>query len=244
MNSNLIVPVFQPVVDLPTSKVQYYECLGRIKYGTANSHVELFEYDSKNLVIADLLMLDHAVNAIKYMDNNFGVNISQKTILEHFQLFEKLDRLDSDVRKHMVIEVTEHIPSIDSTPAIVDFVKTVKEMGMKVAIDDVGAGTFKDIDQTFDMFDANYFKLSAKVVEILVNKGDSYKAIVRSLAKAKDEGALLIAENIETPQMLHEIRPHVHMAQGFFYSKPGRFRINGTMSAQGFTIATDLQSTY
>lgn len=240
MNRNLLVPLFQPVVDLPSSKVKYYECLGRVRYGTADSHLGLFEYDSSNLVKADLLMLMHAVNAINYMGCNVGVNLAQKTILEHFNLFEKLDMLDSDIRRNLVIEVTEHIPTIDSIPTIINFVKTVRNMGFKVAIDDIGTGSFSDIDNTFEIYDADYFKLSANIVNILVNKGDNFESIASSLANAKDSGALLIAENIETHQMLSEIKPYVHMAQGYLYSKPGRFRINGTMSDSGFTIATEL----
>ncbi len=196
---------FQPIWDGSTGAIFAFEALARppLEYGFAGPQ-EAFDTAQRvgRVVELDRLCLESALAAVRTNELRAQIflNVTPAT-LEH-PLFQ-VESIGALLAEHeidpsrVVIEITER--TIKDIDAVVRSAQALRELGMRIALDDVGTGSsglsllstltfdFVKIDRTL-MLDGKSRKARAILAGIV------------SIAAAMD--AVLIAEGIETPALL------------------------------------------
>lgn len=180
---------------------------------------------SRVLAAADVLgrtvPLELAIlrKAIAVMDTLAGdqflaINISPDTVISpDFQ-----QMLNGGILNRVVLEITEHSPVTNLTQ-FKTVIAPLRTVGLRVAIDDVGAGhsgLLRIAELQPDML-----KLDRCLI-IAIDQDPARRALIRAIASYADEcGISLIAEGIETAEELSSLkRLGIAYGQGFFLGRP------------------------
>jgi diguanylate cyclase (GGDEF)-like protein len=227
INEGRIVPFFQPILDLQTNRAVAFEVLSRLSLdGEHLAAARFIEYAEKAGVIhrLDIMVMEKALRTAAEM--KFGghifLNLSPRALaLSDFLKTLKQTVADCGVRpEQIVFEITER----DTVKNIVVLERLVGELkleGFKLAIDDFGSG-FSSF-QYLRRFPVDFLKIEGDfVANILENQKD--RAFVETIWKlASDLGIRVIAEHVETVEVLDELRGMgVEMAQGYYIGRPER----------------------
>lgn len=208
--------VFQPVLDLDTSRVVGVEALSRFEDGTSPDQ---WFAEANSLGLGTELELAAVKAALQQMDRLkptqfMAVNASPTVVLDR--------RLHDLFRKHgqdrIVVEITEHQP-VDSYEELSIVRARFRRDNIRVAVDDAGAG-YASLH--------HILKLAPDIIKLdigLTRNIDSdpvRRALASSLVRfAQETDAIVTAEGIETAgefAALHDLG--VPWGQGFFLAHP------------------------
>lgn len=210
--------VFQPIFDLASRRVAGLECLARFQMEPRRSPDRWFAEAARVGMGVELEMaairggLGFLVDTPP--DVYLAVNCSPKTIMDPgFQKFMKSMNLP-----RIVLEVTEH-DHIHDYPALLAALAPLRAMGLRVSIDDAGAGyaSFKHVLQ----IQPEKIKLDISLTQNL--DGDPKRRALASalIAFGRETRAQIVAEGIETDAELRTLtRLGVNGAQGYFLARP------------------------
>jgi EAL domain-containing protein (putative c-di-GMP-specific phosphodiesterase class I)/CheY-like chemotaxis protein len=209
--------LFQPVVDLHSGRMVGVEALARFlaePYRTP----DLWFKDAWNLglgldleLAAVLMALD---SAQRLPDVIVALNVSPLAVRSS-RLRDAL--LQSD--RSLVIELTEHAV-VEDYDVLIDALAPLRQHGIRVAVDDAGAG-YASLRHVLHV-KPDFIKLD---ISLISNIGEDRNK--RSLAEsicsfARESGVKLIAEGIETQTELECVTAlGVDFGQGFLLAKPG-----------------------
>lgn len=230
------VVVFQPIVDLATGGRVGAEALSRFpaEWGMAPD-VCFAEAHSVGLGHRlELLALERAAEAIHEAGGYVAMNISPETLLLP-ESRELLGRLPLD---RVLLELSEHDP-VEDYDALREVLDPLRGRGMRLAIDDVGAG-FSSLRHIV-LTRPDVIKLDRSIVDG-VSADEVLTTLVRSLvAFAKGAGATVVAEGIETEADAAWLRDlGVDKGQGWHFGRPGP--VEDLAPAQPEGRATDAAS--
>lgn len=125
----------------------------------------------------------------------------------------------SQIADRVVLEITERA-SLDEVKDVRQRIATLREMGFRIAVDDLGAG-YAGLT-SFALLEPEIVKLDMSLVRD-VHCTPTKQKIVRSMTSlSKDMGMLVVAEGVENAQereMLVELG--CDLLQGFFLARPG-----------------------
>lgn len=211
-------PVFQPIWDFAEGQVLGFECLTRFSakpYRPPN--VWFVEADEVGLgVELELAAVRAGIEASRELQKHsyITLNFSPAAVLspEFERLFE-----DENVSK-FVLEITEHAP-LESHEELMEAIKELRVRGMKLAIDDAGAG-HSGLQRIVEL-SPDVIKL-----DISLTRSLDTKPALRALASAliffsRETGCRLIAEGIETEEELQTLKLlGVNRGQGFLLGRP------------------------
>ncbi len=146
-----------------------------------------------------------------------AVNVSPRTIL-HRSFSRLLSELPLD---RMVLEITEHAV-IDNYARLLAALKPFRDRGLKIAIDDTGAG-FASLRHVL-LLQPDIIKLDGSLIRD-IDRDFSRQAAVSALVNFADEtGSHLVAEAIETAEELQTVSQlGVTLAQGYYLGRPAPF---------------------
>lgn len=210
--------VYQPIVAVKTGHVVAFESLARFAtdpYRTpdvwfaqaalAGRAVEL-ESMAVRTALASLARLPSGV----YLT----VNVSPETIVEG----ALAKALHGYPLERIVVEITEH-KAIDRYEDIVDAVLPLKARGLRIAIDDAGAGyaSFRHILN----LRPEIVKLDISITRS-IDSDRSRRALAAALCGfAFETGCLIVAEGVETGEELQVIKAlGIGKAQGYHLGRP------------------------
>ena len=130
------------------------------------------------------------------------------------------DLLLDDVAHRLVVEVTEHA-AVTDYDALADRLERLRDRGIRVAVDDAGAG-FASLRHVVEL-EPDVIKIDGSIVRG-VDRAPLQAAMVETLGVfAERAGAVVVAEAVETPGELVTIRElGVPAAQGYLFASPGR----------------------
>lgn len=217
LSEESIAIVFQPIVDLSTGTVAGHEALSRFE---SILPVELFE-DARRLgVSAELEMLAARCalrEASRFSTGYIAVNLSARTLASWASIIGQIADLSIGSRR-LVIELSEK-EVVDDYPSVRDAVEEMRPLGIKLAIDDLGAG-FSSLAHLVEL-EPDIVKLDGSIVASL-DSDIRRQALMRSLRVLSDEiGASLVAEGVESvPQLEALAAASVRFGQGFLLAKP------------------------
>lgn len=184
LNERRIVLAFEPVVDAQSRKLAFYECLMRVKRadgGIAHAGEIVPVAEKLGLVrMLDYRMVELAVQELAAAPElNVSVNVSPASTLDPnwSSGLAALLRGNPGTAERLTIEITETaaIQDIDDTRG---FVRRLKDMGCRIAIDDFGAGhtSFRNLRR----LGADIVKIDGEFVQNIV-KSEEDRAFVHTL---------------------------------------------------------------
>jgi len=223
---NDIFPYFQPIIGVASGKIIGYEALAR-QY---DEHKKIISagniFCNKEMKVTQLIELDRNIRrqALEKFSQLPGqsyltLNISSAWIeyvndINELPTLKMIDELNID-RSRIIIEITDLEGDIDR---LVRLVKVYRKNGLKVAIDDFGAG-FSQLERVMAIrpdiikIDMRLFKKAAK--------GGIASDIVHLLTKlSKRTGCRIVCEGVETAEeFVFGLNCGAQFLQGYLFSE-------------------------
>jgi diguanylate cyclase (GGDEF)-like protein len=225
MKEGRLLFAFQPVIHGRTGAVDYYECLLRMREEdgaimAAGQFVPAIEQLGFIRTI-DRFVLERAIAELDACDNvNLGLNISGLTAADQPWLRTLVALLSSrpDVARRLVIEITETAALRDIQESA-RFVKTVRDLGCRVALDDFGVG-FTSL-RHLQILALDIVKIDGSFVRDLIDRPDNQTVLRHVLGLAGGLGLTTVAEWVETAAEAALLKQQgVDLLQGFHFGKP------------------------
>lgn len=210
--------VFQPILDVREGEVVGLEALARFAALPLRSPDVWFAEAAAAGLLVDLeLAAVHA--ALAHLDRlpedaYVGMNVSPDTIRSP-RLAEALEAAPVD---RLVLEMTEHA-RVDDYPALTTALSGLRARGLRLAVDDAGAG-FASLRHIV-LLDPDLIKLDVTLTRN-IHQDEARRALVAALvAFGAQIDAAVVAEGVENEVQLNVLKEvGVRFAQGFFLGLP------------------------
>lgn len=219
-------PVYQPIVSIDDRRVLGMEGLIRpvdpAPFGDPLSLLAAAEATG-HIVPLDLACLETVVaGAVNLPEDAFlSVNITPRTIeAPEFGAATLLAILARHIfpATRLVLELTEH-QAIENAARVRDRLEACRRAGIRLAVDDLGAGNagLRLLSEIrFDML-----KVDLSLVQRSATTGPSAEVLSSVVGLAGRTGALVVAEGVERPEQLEQLAAMgVGAAQGFLLGRP------------------------
>ncbi|MGY5238225.1 EAL domain-containing protein [Clostridium tertium] len=221
----------QPKYSLKSESIVGAECLVRVN--SKNKRVintERFIYileKDKSIIELDLYILEEACKIInRWLDNKFklvpiSVNVSRVTLIEDDTFITKLNDIINNYNidtRFLEIEVTERV-MLKDTNKIISVIKEIKDLGIKVSLDDFGSGyssltILKNLP--IDTIKLDKLFLDKKDIS---EKG---KIVIESIINMANRlGLEVVAEGVEYFEQAQVLKNlGCEIVQGYLYGRP------------------------
>lgn len=208
----------QPIVDLATGRVVGAEALARFS-DRRSPDLHFAEAEGKG--VRTELELDAVRTALARLGElpvsaYLTVNVSPSTAIS-----PRLAALLGAAPAHrIVLELTEHAP-VEDYPALEAALSSLRDRGVRIAVDDAGAG-FANMRHVLALR-PDVLKLDISITHG-INGDVRRRELVRALVSfSRATGCTLVAEGIETEDELDAVRAlGVRCGQGFRLGRPER----------------------
>ena len=228
IDHKILVPHYQPIVDLETLRLASFEALVRWplpadEYVAPGEFVPLAERSGLVLSLGDL-MLESVCKQVKDFDDSgvdsvsIAVNISSEQFTE--LLVERLDALITQYEiapNRITLEITEGVAmaAIDSNLKLLE---TFRARGHKISVDDFGTG-YSSLAY-LKRFPLDTLKIDRAFVQELKPKSDDYIIAKAIIDLGHSLGLKIIAEGIETEDQLNLLQElGCDLGQGYYFQK-------------------------
>jgi EAL domain-containing protein (putative c-di-GMP-specific phosphodiesterase class I) len=215
--------VLQPIVDLATGQGVAAEGLSRFDAAELGRRAPAQWFDDAGrLGLRPQLEVAAAGTVLDLLDDglpsvvSLAVNLAPDTVLSpHFDTL-----LTGRALSRIIVEMTEHAP-VDDYDELCDVLRPYREQGLRIAVDDAGAG-YASLKHVLTL-QPDLIKVDMALV-----RGCDRDLARRTLLSALTDFAeatdcRLIAEGVETEDELRAVAAcGVHLAQGYYLGRPSR----------------------
>ncbi|WP_448587463.1 bifunctional diguanylate cyclase/phosphodiesterase [Thermocrinis sp.] len=220
-----IVPYFHEIIDVQSEEPFGFEVLMRIKFDDRILTVEKFVPIAESLGLMhklDLILVEKVLkNYWTFKDKPLFIflNMVPANATEQFAEFIKAKADEYSVPiDRVVLEITER-QAIEDILSVAKFVRELRDLGFKFAIDDFGSGY------------SSFYYLKYLPVDYLKIEGDfirsvSHSSMDRMFIKcmvnlAKEMGIKTVAEFVEDDEIFQYVKElGIDYAQGYYFGKP------------------------
>ncbi|MFW2554561.1 EAL domain-containing protein [Aliarcobacter butzleri] len=222
LDEDKIVPYFQPIYNLKTSKIEKYEALVRLIDG--NNVISPYYFldiskKSKQYLQLTKTMIQKTFDYFRDKDFEFSINLTFEDIKSEYISSFIIELLkEYEIGHRVVFEIVES-EEIDDFRKINEFFVTIREYGCKIAIDDFGSG-YSNFEYLAKL-NVDYIKIDGSLIkDILINK--SSQNIVSMLVNfAKGQKVKTIAEFVSNKDILNKVRElGIDYVQGYYIKEP------------------------
>jgi EAL domain-containing protein (putative c-di-GMP-specific phosphodiesterase class I) len=220
-----LFPYFQPIVSAASGAIAGYEALARQRdsNGNVKSAGELFihpDISDQKLIEWDRSVRRQALQKFSELPDNayLTINISAAWIdyVDDFNALPTLlmlDEFDIDTSR-IVIEITETEGDLDK---IVKAVAMYRQQGLKIAIDDFGAG-FSQLERV-TAIQPDIIKLDMQLFQSAARGGVETDVVHLLSRLAKRTGCRIVCEGVETNEdFLFGLNCGAQYMQGYLFS--------------------------
>jgi EAL domain-containing protein (putative c-di-GMP-specific phosphodiesterase class I) len=212
---------YQPIVSWSRRSVFAFECLLRSDEPALPTPMALLDAAERLGASSPLGRRVRARCALAAGDGQLPclfVNLHPADLLDE-ELFSKQAPL-SQVAPRVVLEVTERA-SLDDVKDVAGRTARLRELGFRIAIDDLGAG-YAGLT-SFAQLKPEFVKLDMTLVRD-VHKESTKRKLVASMATlCRDLGIQVIAEGVETPEERDVLLEcGCDLLQGYLFARPER----------------------
>jgi len=222
LNEDNIIVYYQPLINNKTLKVEKYECLVRlVDNGKVVSPYHFLDISKKSNQYSKITkkVLEKSFETFDKLDFNFSVNISYEDIVspDFLKLIKSL--LDKyNVSHKLIFELLED-ENVKNYDILLNFVKEIKALGCKIAIDDFGSG-YSNFEKLLKLR-ADYLKIDASLIKNITSDKNSLLITKTIVQFAKDLNLKTIAEYVENEQIyLLTKKIGIDYSQGYYFSPP------------------------
>ncbi|MCK5855431.1 MAG: EAL domain-containing protein, partial [Sulfurovaceae bacterium] len=224
IDSYNIISYFQPIINNKTKKVEKYESLVRLIDENENivSPYAFLDVSKKGKYYAQItsMVLENSFKALHETKVNISINFSaldiqrDETRIEFINLL-KINQADA---KRIVLEFTED-ESINDYRIIKQFIQEVKQLGVKIAIDDFGVG-YSGFERILD-YKPDILKIDGRLIKNINEDNVSYSIVESIVSFAKKQHLQTIAEFVENEEIYNTLCDlGVDYSQGYYFGKP------------------------
>ncbi len=121
----------------------------------------------------------------------------------------------------LILEITESM-IMDNVDASVETMKRLRDMGIRIHIDDFGTG--HSSLSYLQLFPVSALKIDRSFINKLTTNGENQEIITHIVALAKSLNFDVIAEGVEMEHQLANVQDlHCGYGQGFLFARPMAF---------------------
>ena len=209
---------YQPILDLRTERYLGLEALARFPDPFPKAEKTLAASAAVGLgVELERLLVSRAWAMFDQIgpDQFLAINLTPTALLE---LARRGNQREDLPLEQLVVEVTEHA-AVDSYGALRKELEPLRDRGMRIAVDDAGAG-YASLRHVLELR-PDFIKLDRSLCGGVCEDHARRVAVRGLVLLARDLGAEVIAEGIENLSDLSTIRElGIGAAQGFLFAKP------------------------
>jgi PAS domain S-box-containing protein len=227
INNDKIVSYFQAIVDNSNQNILKYESLVRLidENNTALTPFFFLETAKKSNYYSKIthIVLKNSFEMLDRCTQDISINLSaldieQKNTREKvFSLLEK----NKNSTHRIVFELLED-EGVKDFNIVKEFITKVKKYGVKIAIDDFGAG-YSNFERLLD-YQPDILKIDGCLIKNIATSSYSLSAVKSIVTFAKEQNLETIAEFIENETIFNIIRElGVDYSQGYYFAKPEAF---------------------
>lgn len=229
ITENRVVPFFQPIYNLKTNKIEKFESLIRIQ--SRNNIIlkpdEFLDIAKKSKLYLSLSrsMIKSSLEQLESLKFPITINISIEDMLDKKVSSFILRNLNYTKNGHLITFEIVESEEIKNHIKVVNFIKKVKFLGCKIAIDDFGSG-YSNFEQLLKL-DIDYLKIDASLIKDIDTNRDSEIMTKSIISFAKEMGLKTIAEFVSTQAVFDKVKLlGVDYAQGYYIGKPSNLQGN------------------
>ncbi|MDX9702389.1 MAG: EAL domain-containing protein [Candidatus Auribacterota bacterium] len=225
-----ISTLYQPILDLKNKQIIGYEALNRGPKGEFENPDFLFRlaYENNAVWALDRLCRIQAFRGIKKLrdSENIFINVEPSTFEDpHFFTRETLTEMKNAgvTPEQVVLELTER-KAIEDFESFKTILKTFKESGFKVAIDDMGAG-YSGLQMLSELLPdyIDFIKIDMSLIRDIDQHNYKQQIISFMLNLTQNIPTSIIVEGIETIDELKTVHQlGIQFAQGFLLASPSK----------------------
>ncbi len=230
MDDDRLVPFFQPIVNTHTLEVERYECLVRIleEDGSVVSPFYFLEI-AKKLKLYTLLtkrMIEKSFEKFENQPYTFSINLSIEDIIDPSVSEWILQKVRScGFAERVIFEIVES-EGIQNYDEVNRFIKEVKRYGVKIAIDDFGAG-YSNFAYIMRL-DVDFIKIDGSIIRD-IHKNRSSQVITETILDfAQKLNIQTIAEFVSDEEVYNYVKNlPVDSLQGYLFGEPKADLLHG-----------------
>jgi diguanylate cyclase (GGDEF)-like protein/PAS domain S-box-containing protein len=221
---------YQPQYDLQDGKIIGLEALIRWIHPTdgfispgefipvAEDSGQIFRLEQ--WIVTKALEQKKILESMDYKDIVMSINLSGKSLTSTVN-FPKIEQIFADAKvdySKVVVEITE-TANISDVGIVIEHLKCLKKLGVRVALDDFGTG-YSSLNY-LKIFPINIIKLDKSFINAINDGGIDTLLIKNILTLAHDLSYEVVAEGIETNEQLEYLRGHrCEAGQGYLLGRP------------------------
>jgi diguanylate cyclase (GGDEF)-like protein/PAS domain S-box-containing protein len=218
LSNDTLSIVYQPIVDVAREKIVGFEALSRFS-GEPGRTPDLWYAEAASVGLGielEIRAIEKAIASIGKLpdDMYLSLNASPETIVSG-ELARVLERAP---HHRIVLEITEH-HFVNEYKAVADMLGPLRTRGVRVAVDDAGAGyaSFRHILKLAP----DLIKLDMSITRA-IDSNNSCSALASALIRfAQETQSTIVAEGVETAAELQTLQDlGVTQVQGYLLGRP------------------------
>jgi len=219
-----IISYFQPIVNNKTEAIEKYESLVRLVDENGDILPPFFFLDvaKEGQYYSDItaIVLRNSFNALKNTKMNISINLSALDIEKastREELYKLLEEYKEDAHR-VVFELLED-ENVHDMKTIKEFIQKVKSAGVKIAIDDFGAG-YSNFERLLE-YQPDILKIDGSLIKNIETSDYSLAVVKTIVTFAKSQNIQTIAEYAENKEIFEILKSlDVDFSQGYYFGKP------------------------
>jgi PAS domain S-box-containing protein len=219
-----IVSYFQPIIDNNTKQIVKYESLVRLINSEEKVLSPYFFLDvakkSNQYTQITNIVLEHSFTMLKNCQYDISINLSALDIEQKTTRNWVLSLLEDhkDLASKIVFELLED-EGVKDLSVVKQFISEVKAYGVKIAIDDFGAG-YSNYERLLE-YQPDILKIDGCLIRDIDTNSYSYSVVKSIVTFAQEQKLQTIAEFIENETIYNIVKElGVDFSQGYYFGKP------------------------
>jgi EAL domain-containing protein (putative c-di-GMP-specific phosphodiesterase class I) len=211
---------FQPIFALASGDVVAVEALARFEEGQAPDVVIARAHEVGLGVELEVALVELALAHLRELPSGVSLALNAgPAALASGGVSRALGDIDP---RRVIVELTEQL-QVDDYPHLIDVLQGLRGSGVRVAVDDAGAG-FASMMHVVKLA-PDFIKLDRELVSG-IDIDPVRRALVSTLTRFGEEtGAAIVAEGVEhAPELVALKRLGIGLVQGFFLARPAPLR--------------------
>jgi EAL domain-containing protein (putative c-di-GMP-specific phosphodiesterase class I) len=224
-----IICYYQPIISTQTGSILGYETLARLidKDASILTPYNFLHIAKKTALYPEISreVIRQACEAFQHREENFSIHLCSYDILNtHTMRYIEETVVITNTSKRIIFELCEE-DIYRYFPQISDFIVRMKKLGVRISVDNFGAG-YSNLMQLLHL-NIDFIKIDGSLIGNLTNDKKYIKAIESIQLFAESLGAMTIAENVENDEtfILLKSSTHVQYVQGFYIGNPGHLSV-------------------
>ena len=224
INELKVISYFQPIINNITQEIEKYESLVRIidSNGKVLSPYFFLDVAKKGKYYSKIteIVFKNSFKALKLTDKEISINVSSLDIerKDSRNFILKLLKECKEDTSRLVFELLED-ESVKNPQVITEFIAKVKNMGVKIAIDDFGVG-YSNFERLLD-YQPDILKIDGYLIKDIVTNRYSASIVETIINFAKKQNLVTVAEYVENREIFERLKEMgVDYSQGYYFGKP------------------------